>query len=176
MKKMILFPVMIAALSMTACHDKEAKTEVDAKDSISAVETKNSEKAFKEFAEHFSDSTFYARTEMNGKKVLLVSREVFSSDEYSGIEGVEATVFALDKKGKILCLGSVRSQGSNYPVSMLDGKLMVAGHQFVNVYAVRGDELVLDTCQEGYGEEMEQMYEMFFKGTSVKFQKTISNE
>ena len=61
-------------------------------------------------------------------------------------------------------------------MSLLDGKLMVAGHQFVRIYSIRGEEvpeLVLDSFQEGECEELTEMFKTFEKGTSIKFKKSL---
>lgn len=74
---------------------------------------------------------------------------------------------------KIVALGSIRSQGTLYPVSILDGKLMVAGHQFVKTYSIRGEipELVLDDYEEGESQKLTAMFKTFEKGTSIKFER-----
>lgn len=53
----------------------------------------------------------------------------------------------------------------------------VAGHQFVKIYSIRGDEvpeLVLDSYQEGESQELTEMFKTFEKGTAVKFNKKLS--
>ena len=112
---------------------------------------------------------------MSGRNVLLVSQETFGNNVNEYKEGIEASIFALDEKDKIVALGSIRSQGTLYPVSLLDGKLMVAGHQFVKIYSIRGDvpELVLDSYQEGESQELTAMFKTFEKGTSIKFKKSL---
>lgn len=145
---------MMALLSMTSCN-------------------RNGE-AFEAFAEHFSETASFAYAEVSGRKVLLVSQETFGNNVNADKEGVEASIFALDANDKIVALGSIRSQGTLYPVSVLDGKLMVAGHQFVRIYSIRGDvpELVLDSSQEGDPQELAEMFKTFEKGTPVKFRKS----
>lgn len=134
--------------------------------------------AFRSFAGHFSETTSFAFANVSGYQVLLVSQETFGNNENPDMEAIEASVFALDGKGKILSLGSIRSQGTLYPVSLLDGKLMVAGHQFVRIYSIRGEvpELVLDSYGEGDGPELETWFKTFEKGTSIKFSKFDSLE
>lgn len=94
-------------------------------------------------------------------------------NEKTDLEAVEASLFALDDEGRIVALGSIRSQGTLYPVSLLDGKLMVAGHQFVKIYSIRGNipELVLDSYQEGESPQLTEMFQTFEKGTPIKFEK-----
>lgn len=173
MKNLILFQAMIVLLSMASCNHKGTTTDGSAEDSVCATTTGSGEEAFEAFAKHFSKTASFAYADVSGRKVLLVSQETFGNNENADKEGIEASIFALDSVNKIISLGSIRSQGTLYPVTLLDGKLMVAGHQFVKVYSIRGDvpELVLDTIAEGYGPEMAPMFETFSKGTSVKFHK-----
>lgn len=177
MKNIGIFFVMTVLLSMTACNSNSSKTNNNtSKDSIDTVLNSKASDAYESFAEHFSETASFAYAEVSGRKVLLVSQETFGNNENSDKEAIEATIFALDSKGKIISLGSIRSQGTLYPVSILDGKLMVAGHQFVKIYSIRGEvpELVLDNYKEGDSEsqEMKEMFKTFEKGTSIKFKKT----
>lgn len=167
MKKWLFVPIAIALLSLYSCNCNNSKADSPA--------VQNVESAFEAFAEHFSETASFAYAEVSGQKVLLVSQETFGNNENSDKEAIEASIFALDEKGKIVALGSIRSQGTLYPVSILDGKLMVAGHQFVRIYSIRGDvpELVLDRHQEGDGPEMTAMFETFEQGISIKFNKTL---
>lgn len=165
MKKLMIIQVMLAFLALTSCTNNQQKAE-DATAEDTTTE-------FESFCEHFSKSSAFAYTEMSGRKVLLVSQEVFGNNINTDLEAIEASIFALDEEGKIVALGSIRSQGTLYPVSVLDGKLMVAGHQFVKVYSMRGDvpELVLDNYQEGEGLELTEMFRTFEKGTPIKFER-----
>lgn len=159
MKQFRLFMVMMALLSMTSCSRNESPD------------------AFEAFAEHFSETASFAYADVSGHKALLVSEETFGNNANDDVEAIEATIFVLDSKDKIMTLGSIRSQGTLYPVSILDGKLMVAGHQFVKIYSIRGDvpELVLDSYQEGDGPELSEMYKTFESGTSIKFRKSLKD-
>ncbi len=164
---------MLILLAMTSCNNSQQKADdATTEDSICAAAT-DSTAAFESFSEHFSKSSAFAYTEMNGRKVLLVSQEVFGNNANTDLEAVEASIFALDKEGKIVALGSIRSQGTLYPVSLLDGKLMVAGHQFVKIYSVRGDvpELVLDSYEEGESPKLPEMFNTFENGTPIKFER-----
>lgn len=127
--------------------------------------------AFVAFAQHFSKSTAFATATVGGREVLLVSQEVFGDS--AGLEAIAASVFALDSVGGIVSLGSVRSQGTNYPVSLLDGRLLVAGHQFVYVYSIRGEmpDLVLDECFQGDGPEMDPAFDTFELATPIIFKR-----
>lgn len=132
--------------------------------------------SFQAFAEHFSETSSFAFAKVGGRQVLLVSQETFGNDETADKEAIEASIFALDGKGKVISLGSVRSQGTLYPVSLLDGRLMVAGHQFVNIYSIRGDdvpELFLESYGEGDGHDLGEWFGTFRKGTPVKFWKDL---
>lgn len=135
------------------------------------IEGQSSADAFASFAQHFSSSSAFATAIVGGYKVLLVSQEVFGELECPDLEAVEATVFALDSVGGIVSLGSVRSQGSNYPVSLLDGKLMVAGHQFVEVYDIRGEQpsLVLHKYVSGEGPVVDAMFDTFEMAEPIIF-------
>ncbi|MCF0208728.1 MAG: hypothetical protein HUK07_04695 [Bacteroidaceae bacterium] len=127
--------------------------------------------AFKSFTEHFGKTAAFAYANISNHEVLLVSHEVFGNDEENGLKAVAASIFALDKDGKIVSLGSVRSQGTLYPVSVLDNKLMVAGHNFVNIYEIRGEEpeLVLSCHEEGDCEspKLKAMFKTFEEGKAI---------
>lgn len=129
--------------------------------------------AFASFAQHFSSSSAFATATVGGREVLLVSQETFGPVDSLELEAIEATVFALDSVGGIVSLGSVRSQGTNYPVSLMDGKLLVAGHQFVYVYDIKGEmpELVLDKCFQGDGPEMDPAFDTFELATPIIFKR-----
>lgn len=135
------------------------------------LEEPSASATFAAFAQHFSSSTAFATATVGGREVLLTAQEVFGEGE--DLEAVEATVFALDSAGRIVSLGSVRSQGSNYPVSLLDGRLMVAGHQFVYAYDLRGEmpELVLDKCFQGDGPELDAAFDTFAMAKPIIFQR-----
>lgn len=175
MKWFSIFLVMMAFLSMTSCNQSVSKVDSDSaqegKEALMPVEFD----PFEAFAEHFSETASFAYAEVSGCKVLLVSQETFGNDENEDREAIEASIFALDSKDKIVALGSIRSQGTLYPVSLLDGKLMEAGHQFVRIYSIIGDvpELVLDSYWEGEDPEQTEMLETFEKGTSIKFNKSL---
>ena len=176
MKKLILVQVMLAMLTMTSCNNNNShsanNSSQDGTEIASEPETFD---PFESFAEHFSETASFAYAEVSGRKVLLVSQETFGNNANADKEGIEASIFALDEKDKIVALGSIRSQGTLYPVSILDGKLMAAGHQFVRIYSIRGDvpELVLDSFQEGDSQELTEMFKTFEKGTSIKFNKSL---
>ena len=173
MKKLMVIQVLLVFFAMTSCNNSQPKADkAIAEDSISVVET-DSIAAFESFCEHFSKTSAFAYTEMSGRKVLLVSQETFGNDEITDLEAIEASIFALDEQCKIVALGSIRSQGTLYPVSLLDGKLMVAGHQFVKVYSIRGDlpELVLDSYEEGESPKLTEMFKTFEQGIPIKFER-----
>lgn len=178
MKKFSSFVVMLALLSMTACNQNDSKADSNSAQSVieTPTATKPSE-VFEAFAENFSTTASFAYANVDGHEALLVSHETFGNNQNDEVEAIDATIFVLDPDGKIMTLGSIRSQGTLYPVSVLDGKLMVAGHQFVRIYGIRGDvpELVLDCYKEGEGQEMTEMFETFEKGTPVKFQKSLKD-
>lgn len=160
MKHSGLLMVTMALLSMTSCNHKSSSTDGN---------------TFDAFAEHFSKATSFAYAEVSGREVLLVSQETFGNNMNADKEAIEASIFAQDNEGKIVALGSIRSQGTLYPVSLLDGKIMVAGHQFVRIYSIKGEdvpELVLDSYGEGEGQEIEALFKTFEKGTPVRFSKT----
>lgn len=163
MKILMIIQLLLAFLFMTSCNNCQQDINV----------TAESQNAFESFCEHFSKSAAFAYTKMSGRTVLLVSQETFGQDENTNLEAIEASIFALDEDGKIVALGSIRSQGTLYPVSLLDGKLMVAGHQFVNVYSIQGEmpELVLDHYAEGEDAELTEMFKTFEKGTPIKFNR-----
>ena len=142
---------------------------------ISAMAVFAQNETFKSFAKHFGDSAAFAYITVGNRQVMLVSHETFGNNADANLEAVETSIFALDPKGKIVSLGSIRSQGTLYPVSLLDGRIMVAGHQFVRIYGIRGDvpELVLDSGAEGDGPELDTWFRTFEKGTPVKFSSRL---
>lgn len=174
MKKIVLaIQVLISLITLASCTQSEPKRFNDSIDNNATIE-KSGEEAFRSFTEFFSESASYAYATVSDRKVLLVSHETFGNNMNSDLEAVAASVFALDSNGKIVSLGSVRSQGTLYPVSLLNGKLMVAGHRFVYIYSIRGDmpELVLDEYEEGESPELTSMFETFEKGEAIKFERS----
>lgn len=174
MKKLNTFMVMTAMLSMASCNQNSTKADSEtAQESIETASAPEEFDAFEAFAKHLSDATSFAYAEVSGHKVLLASQEIFGNNENDDKEAIAASLFVLDSDGKILSLGSIRSQGTLYPVSLLNGKLMVAGHQFVRIYSIRGDvpELVLDSYGEGESPELTEMFKTFEQGTPIKFSK-----
>lgn len=161
---------------MTSCNNNGSKANSDYDQEGVEITTPEEYNSFEAFAKHFSETASFAYAEVSGRKVLLVSQETFGNNVNADKEGIEASIFALDNQDKIVALGSIRSQGTLYPVSLLDGKLMVAGHQFVKIYSIRGEEvpeLVLDSYQEGESQELTEMFKTFEKGTSIKFKKSL---
>ena len=142
MKRFSIFIVMMAMLSMTSCNNNGLKANSDYNQEGIGVTTPEEYDPFEAFAEHFSETASFAYAEVSGRKVLLVSQETFGNNVNEYTEGIEASIFALDDKDKIVALGSIRSKGTLYPVSLLDSKLMVAGHQFVKIYSIRGSRTV----------------------------------
>lgn len=176
MKHFSILLVMMALLSMSSCNHNGSKGNSDCNQERVGVMTPEEYNPFEAFGEHFSKTTSFAYAEISGRKVLLVSQETFGNNVNEDKEAIEASIFALDGKDKIVALGSIRSQGTLYPVSLLDGKIMVAGHQFVKIYSIRGEEvpeLVLDSYGEGEIEELTEMFKTFEKGTPVKFKKSL---
>ncbi len=177
MKHFKLFMVMMALLSMTACNNNGSKADnISAQEGTEIASEPKTFDPFVSFTEHFSETASFAYAEVSGRRVLLVSQETFGNNLKADIEAIDASIFALDKEDKIVALGSIRSQGTLYPVSLFDGKIMVAGHQFVRIYSIRGEEvpeLVLDSYGEGEANEIEDMFKTFEKGTSVKFSKKL---
>lgn len=170
---------MMAMLSLISCNQNGSQpTDNAAQQNKEATSTAQPSNPFASFAEHFSQTASFAYANVGGHEVMLVSHETFGNNENDDVEAIAASIFALDDEGKIVTLGSVRSQGTLYPVSILDGKLMVAGHQFVRIYSVRGEfpELVLDSYKEDEGPELADMYKTFEQGTSVKFTKKTNNK
>lgn len=162
--KTILF--LMSFLIMTSCNGGQQKSD----DSVETAEN-DSLAAFESFCEHFGKSSAFAYTEMGGRTVLLVSQEIFGNNENTDLQAIDANIFVLDDECKIVVLGSIRSQSTLYPVSSLNGKLMVGGHQFVYVYDIRGDipELVLDSFVEGDSPKLMKMFRTFETGTPIKF-------
>lgn len=176
MKHFSTFIIMIALLSMTSCNNNCSKSNSENDQEGVGITTPEERNPFEVFAEHFSETASFAYAEVSGRKVLLVSQETFGNNVNADKEGIEASIFALDNQNKIVALGSIRSQGTLYPVSLLDGKLMVAGHQFVKIYSISGKdvpELLLDSYQEGECQDLTEMFNTFEQGTSIKFKKNL---
>ena len=68
--------------------------------------------AYESFAEHFGETAAFAYAHVGNSDVLLVSHEVFGDDESEGLQAIATSIFALDPEGKIVSLGSIRSQGT----------------------------------------------------------------
>ncbi len=169
MKKQ-LFSLAMLLFTMAPCSQINA----DNLNSDSAVVEQQEQDALHSFVNNFSDTAAFAYAQVGNQQVLLVSQETFGNNENSNLEAIATSIFALDAKGKIVCLGSIRSQGTLYPVSLsADNKLMVAGHRFVNIYSIRGEvpDLYLDTHAEGDAEEIADMFKTFEKGTPILFSK-----
>lgn len=177
MRHFSTFMLLMALLSMTSCHLNGSKADITSAQAGREMASVPKVLApFEAFSRHFSETASFAYAEISGRKVLLVSQETFGNNENADKEAIEASIFALDRAGRIVALGSIRSQGTLYPVSLLDGKIMVAGHQFVSVYSIRGDEvpeLVLDRYSEGESQELTEMFRTFERGTPIKFKKSL---
>lgn len=169
---MIILQVMIVLLSMASCNKNQQKCGCGKAENATAVKA-DSNATFEAFKQHFGKTAAFAYVNMSGRNILLVSHETFGNNVNTDLEAIETSIFALDKEGKIVALGSIRSQGTLYPVSLLNGKLMVAGHQFVKVYGIRADipELTLDNYEEGESPKLTEMFRMFETGTPIKFEK-----
>ncbi len=169
MKKQ-LFSLAILLCTMAPCSQINAAN----LNSDSTTVAQQKQDALQSFVNNFSESAAFAFVKVGNQQVLLVSQETFGNNENSNLEAIATSIFTLDAKGKIVSLGSIRSQGTLYPVSLsADNKLMVAGHRFVNIYSIRGDtpDLYLDTHAEGEPEEIAGMFETFEKGTPILFSK-----
>lgn len=170
MKKQI-FSLAMLLFTMAPCSQINA----DNPCSDSTVVENREQDALHSFVSNFSESSAFAFVKVGDQQVLLVSQETFGNNVNSNLEAVSTSIFVLDAKGKIISLGSIRSQGTLYPVSLSDdNKLMVAGHQFVNIYSIRGEvpDLYLDTHAEGEVQEIADMFKVFEKGTPILFSKT----
>lgn len=178
MKHVSIYMIMIVLLLITSCNQNNSKADCNsAKDSTETAQS-TPEATFETFAENFSETALFAYANVGNHKVMLVSHETFGNDQNDDKEAIDATIFTLDNKGKIMTLGSIRSQGTLYPVTLKEGKLMVGGHQFVRVYSIKGDvpELVLESFQEGESQELTKMFEDFEKGTPIIFKKSLKQQ
>jgi len=89
-----------------------------------------------------SEGTNYAIVEV-GEPLLLVADGVYDVD--ASTEGaIGAKAYGIAPGGTIKDLGELRTQGTAYPFSILDGKLLVEGHHFSRMYSVKDGELVLE--------------------------------
>lgn len=169
---------MTALLSMTSCNQNSVTADSNSTQEVTETTSMHDAcDAFEAFAQNFSETASFAYANVGDHQALLVSHETFGNNENDDVEAIDATIFVLDPKGKIMTLGSIRSQGTLYPVSILDGRLMVAGHQFVRIYSIRGDvpELVLDSYKEGDGPDLAEMYKTFEQGTPILFKKSLKD-
>lgn len=105
MKRFSIFIVMMAMLSMTSCNNNGSKANSDYNQEGIGVTTPEEYDPFEAFAEHFSETASFAYAEVSGRKVLLVSQETFGNNVNEYTEGIEASIFALDDKDKIVALG-----------------------------------------------------------------------
>ena len=154
MKKLIL--TLAIMLSFSVCNAQNA--------------------AFESFVRHFGKSAAFAYVSFGKHEVLLVSHEVFGEDESDELSAVATSIFALDSDGKIVSLGSISSKGTLYPISISDGKLMVAGHHFVSVYGIRGEEkpeleiVCHEQCEpDNHSPELSNMFRIFENAKPVRF-------
>ena len=131
---------------------------------------------FQTLLEQFSDSTFVTCVRLGGQEVLLVSHETFCSDDSPQREALAATLFTDDGTGHLLCLGSIRSQGTLYPISLLGDTLVTAGHQFVNFYEVKGHPADLYLTRVDEGERLEQGFVQFERATPLPFVRKAKSQ
>ncbi|MCF0218666.1 MAG: hypothetical protein HUK14_02690 [Muribaculaceae bacterium] len=134
--------------------------------------------AFKKFAENFGKETTFAYAYIGNRPVLLVTHEVFGDFAHDDLQAIAAAVFTLDADGKIVSLGSVRSQGTAYPVSVWQNKLIVAGHHFVSIYDIRVDDdpdLILFAHEEGDYDNprLKDLFRTFAQATPLKFRHSL---
>ena len=145
---------------------------------LSCTACASQQNAFKSFADHFGKTAAFAYANVGGRDVLLVSHEVFGDDEAEGLQAIAASIFALDSDGKIVTLGSIRSQGTLYPISVADNKLLVAGHTFVNIFDIRGEEpelVMADYEDSDYDSpQLKALFKTFEDATPVIFKKKRS--
>ena len=155
MKRFILFLALLtSAMTMQAQSTNEKKA------------------MFEEFRTYFNDQTAVAYAQVGNQQVMLVSTEVYGNNENDDLNAISATIFVQDEAGKMICLGSVRSQGTLYPVSIYQGKLVTAGHEFVNVYELRENPTDLYLVHNNdEGTKLEEQFKVFEKSIPVLFQR-----
>lgn len=160
---------------------------------MSCIDHKNKETdAFTRMQTLFDDSAAFARVELDGQPVFLVSTETYQNEDAVGrsvLTAIAAQIYVEVEPGQVVCLGEIRSQGTAYPLST-DGKMLfTAGHRFVHCYSVDSEprELRLDECVDGevvapdsvvysYENRIEQVYEnnkneAFFNQQMHRFSK-----
>lgn len=137
MKKLLLFlavaSIEIACIIASSCN--KPNTDVQIVDN-----------EYESFLSMFSDSTAYAFENVGDTKVLFVSHETYGNEK--SLNAIAAEIYGKDSAGKIVCYGEVRSQGTLYPVSMLDGKIVTAGHHYINKYTIDGSPLSLSIIED----------------------------
>ena len=97
MERLILTLMLMLAV-MTSCTQRKASENSD----TGLLEFTAEMDAFQSFAGHFSENSSFAFADVGGVQVLLVSQETFGNNINSDREAIEASVFALDSKGKII--------------------------------------------------------------------------
>ena len=142
---------------------------------LAACSTKPSESAdsYEAMLQYLNDDAAVAYVDCGDQHLMLVSQETYGEDTTTNLNAISASVFAKDSIGKIICLGSIRSQGTLYPVSESHGLLMTAGHHFVNEYKVEGNpaDLSLEYTDETDTLKLKTKFDQFEKATPLKFNK-----
>ncbi len=102
----------------------------------------------------------YANEKLDGTDVLLVSPDTFNVENNPG--AISADVYIYDKNGVPRYLGYVSSDGTAYPVSILDQKLYTGGHHRVTKSTVMDEKLItLEESREIYGEDGTPTYHFY---------------
>ena len=131
---------------------------------------------YKEFMASFSDSTQYAWVEMAelSEPILMLSHETFENGT-DGTNAISAILYGTDERGKIVCYGEVRSQGTAYPLSWSGGTILTAGHHYVRRFVIDGNPLslyIFSDSQDTDGDDVYQgMLDEFIQAKPIVFKK-----
>lgn len=110
----ITFIIVIAALALASCSRPGMRLQ-----DYSAV------------TDTLSKNNYYAIVPVaSSGGVLLVTDGVYDNLD-GNMASIYATTYGKGSDGKTVCFGSVRSQGTAYPLSVSGEKLVLGGHRFV---------------------------------------------
>lgn len=111
-----------------------------------------------------SDNSYYAIVPAGSSgNVLLVTDEVYDNLDGNKVS-IYATAFGKGSDGKIVCFGSVRSQGTAYPLSVSGNKLVLGGHRYVLLGHFDGESgcFARDNWYvESFNEDLTSIYRVF---------------
>ena len=134
--------MLVMGLILNGCGNKTtetktettaaAVTEANAEAGMKAPFQEN-EKAYAEIIDKLPKGQFYGFADMDEKNdALLVTDETFTNAD-GKLCAANATIYGLDKDGKIIEYGIVESTSTADPLATYEGCLMFAGHHHVGM-------------------------------------------